>query len=485
MKRLCGLLLVLILLLPLTAQAKVFLADTNDTLEVVTASGVSTINVQAAWADITTTAITPGSTNSLITTATTTTVVASPGASTYRQIKGLTIYNSHASSSNAISVQQFDGTNRAVMLKYTLLAGETIQWNEDAGFRVIDASGQVKGAVVADTELPTGAALADNTANPTIPGVAAFLMCYDGSTWDRCQGGLSDTDDGTIATAQVPSMVIPLNYVFDGTNWVRESRGTAGTAAAQVLTIQGIASMTPVQVQSNSANLATQTTAAAIQTSVELIDNAVSGTGFNISQINGVTPLMGAGNTGTGSPRVTISTDQAALVGLGIYTEDAGETAGGNLSMAGSVRRDSPASSAGTTGDNATINTDQLGRLYTRDANPCSDYSRITHAVISESTAATNEIVALNGSDLIYVCSYKWVTTAANSLNWTRGTGTDCATGTTAIEGAQPFAANGGVAESGGGHPLFVVPAGNALCLVSSAATAHGGRVSYVRTAAP
>jgi hypothetical protein len=31
---------------------------------------------------------------------------------------------------------------------------------------------------------------------------------------------------------------------------------------------------------------------------------------FNVAQINGVTPLMGAGNTGTGSPRVTIATDQ-------------------------------------------------------------------------------------------------------------------------------------------------------------------------------
>lgn len=33
----------------------------------------------------------------------------------------------------------------------------------------------------------------------------------------------------------------------------------------------------------------------------------------NVSQINGVTPLMGAGNTGTGSLRVTIATDQANL----------------------------------------------------------------------------------------------------------------------------------------------------------------------------
>ena len=143
------------------------------------------------------------------------------------------------------------------------------------------------------------------------------------------------------------------------------------------------------------------------------------------------------------------------------------------------------ASSGGASGDYATLDTDQLGRLWTRDANPCMDFARVTTAAISESTAATNEIVGLTASNLIYVCSYKFVTTAANSLNWAYGTGTDCATGLTAIEGAQPYAANGGVTESGGGAAIIVVPSGNALCLTSTAATAHGGRVTYVKTAAP
>jgi len=36
-------------------------------------------------------------------------------------------------------------------------------------------------------------------------------------------------------------------------------------------------------------------------------------TSSNVDKINGVTPLMGAGNTGTGSLRVTIATDQATI----------------------------------------------------------------------------------------------------------------------------------------------------------------------------
>lgn len=50
-----------------------------------------------------------------------------------------------------------------------------------------------------DSELPAAAALADDTANPTVPGVAAFMMCFDGTTWDRCQT-TRDPCDGAAKT---------------------------------------------------------------------------------------------------------------------------------------------------------------------------------------------------------------------------------------------------------------------------------------------
>lgn len=235
----------------------------------------------------------------------------------------------------------------------------------------------------------------------------------------------------TLATlANTDNEIAPLQVNADGALYVAVSN-TSLTVTA-----------TNLDVQSGGADLATATQAGAIQTAVELIDNAIG-------------------------------------------VEDAAETAGGGLAMAGTVRRDTAATSAGAAGDNATLNTDALGRLWTTNGGPCADPARITHAAISESTAATNEIVALNGSDLIYVCSYKWVVAGATTLKWVRGTGTDCGTGTTDIEGAQSYAANGGVTEQGGGAPLFVVAAGNALCLTAGSAVAQGGRVSYVRTATP
>ena len=51
----------------------------------------------------------------------------------------------------------------------------------------VEIVGAVLGPVTVDSELPAAALLADNTANPTGPGVAAFLMGWDTATWDRRQ----------------------------------------------------------------------------------------------------------------------------------------------------------------------------------------------------------------------------------------------------------------------------------------------------------
>ena len=48
----------------------------------------------------------------------------------------------------------------------------------------VDANGKLW--TNADTEMPAAATLADDTTNPTVPGVASFNMCFDGTTWDRC-----------------------------------------------------------------------------------------------------------------------------------------------------------------------------------------------------------------------------------------------------------------------------------------------------------
>ena len=113
---------------------------------------------------------------------------------------------------------------------------------------------------------------------------------------------------------------------------------------------------------------------------------SVDDNGGSLTIDNAQLSVVGSG-TEAAAMRVTIATDSTGVLSVddngssltidglvtanpgtaanwGIYVEDAAETAGANLMMAGSVRRDTAASSAGTTGDNATVNTDATGGLW-------------------------------------------------------------------------------------------------------------------------
>jgi hypothetical protein len=68
----------------------------------------------------------------------------------------------------------------------------------------LDATGRLW----SNTELLDAAALADNTANPTITGIAAYLMCYDGSTWDRCAVSTDVTEDAAETAGGTGPMVM-------------------------------------------------------------------------------------------------------------------------------------------------------------------------------------------------------------------------------------------------------------------------------------
>ncbi len=119
------------------------LTSTSDILQVITATPVSTIMVHASWVDNASGVITPGRTNTRITAGspTTTDIVAAPAASTQRNVKMLSIRNSHATSSELLTVQHTDGTTVVELIKLTLLAGYELSYNENSGWFLIDASG--------------------------------------------------------------------------------------------------------------------------------------------------------------------------------------------------------------------------------------------------------------------------------------------------------------------------------------------------------
>ena len=112
-------------------------------------------------------------------------------------------------------VGQFDDTSPTAITE-NQFGNLRMSANRNLYGTIRDAAGNERGANVnssnelltnANTELPAAATLADDTANPTVPGVASFNMCFDGTTWDRCTKatagqGAVDTATQRVTVAQ-------------------------------------------------------------------------------------------------------------------------------------------------------------------------------------------------------------------------------------------------------------------------------------------
>lgn len=121
--------------------------------------------------------------------------------------------------------------------------------------------------------------------------------------------------EATLATLGTETTLAAIAAALGGTITISGTVTTGGLTDTQLR-----ASAVPVSAASLPlpTGAATETTLASALTALQLIDNIVSGTGVNISQINGVTPLMGAGNTGTGALRVDLTSNgsgQVAAIG--------------------------------------------------------------------------------------------------------------------------------------------------------------------------
>ena len=118
----------------------ILLTSASDLIQVITASAVDSMRVHASWVDNVSGTITPGRTNTSITGAATTTVVGSP-ASGQRNVQTLSVRNIHASSSNEITIQHYDGTTTIILWKGTLLASESVQFIDGDGWIRLNSAG--------------------------------------------------------------------------------------------------------------------------------------------------------------------------------------------------------------------------------------------------------------------------------------------------------------------------------------------------------
>ena len=166
----------------------------------------------------------------------------------------------------------------------TTFTGFMMMW-EDTGntAAVINAGNPLpvdigSGTITIDSEFPAAATITDNFANPTTTSVMSMLMGWDGSAWDRLHatagdlhihdGGNTITVDGTVTAnagtnLNTSALATSANQLSDGhavtidnvsTNevFVRGSQAAGSPVDNEVVTIQGIASMTALSVTESS-----------------------------------------------------------------------------------------------------------------------------------------------------------------------------------------------------------------------------------------
>ena len=218
----------------------------------------------------------------------------------------------------------------------------------------------VSGTVTADTELPAAAALADTTANPTVPGVGTYLMGWDGTgaVWDRLkQQGLNA--DAQTAHAKGVLETASNGYVFNGTTWDR-AKGDATNGAF-------------VNVKTSVLPTGAATSALQTQPGVDIgdvtINNAAGAAAVNIQDggnsitVDGAVTTSGTvteANSAAILTAVQIIDDTVATLGTTTYTE-----ATTKANIIGAVRRDADTTLVDTTNEVAPLQVNAGGQLKT------------------------------------------------------------------------------------------------------------------------
>ena len=162
-----------------------------------------------------------------------------------------------------------------------------------------DASGRMW----ANTELPDAAALADGTSNPTTTGVAAYNMCFNGTTWDRCVKAVDPCQVKTKVHANI--------------NGTAGATLVTGTASKKIY----LCSINIVTATAQNINLVSGTgTVCATSTAATLglTGGTTAGTGWNFAANGGLT--LGSGGFSIGQTNVNADNLCMLISGSGQVT---------------------------------------------------------------------------------------------------------------------------------------------------------------------
>ena len=280
----------------------------------------------------------------------------------------------------------------------------------------------------------------------------------------------------TVANSDGTTLINP------ATSDKQPSLGTAGSPSSNVITVQGVTSMTALKVDGSAV---TQPVSGTFWQATQ----PVSGTFWQTTQPVSAAALplpTGAATaakqdsiiSALGSPMQTSGGSVTANLG----TLNGAATAANQTTLIGHV--DGVEGLIGTTNSSlSTIATNTTNAGAPSVAQDSTGNVKIIQAsasaAVTISTATTTQMIALTSSKKIFVTSFNLLASGTTTATWVTGTGTNCGTGQTSLTGAYDLAAQAGLAVGGGLGPVLVVPAGQALCLTNSAAIKVTGSVAY------
>ena len=352
----------------------------------------------------------------------------------------------HGTAANAMRVElPTDGTGQVVAVNSTAsLLNATVV---NAGTFAVQATLSAETTKVIGTvrNLGNAGAIFDGATGAAVPANVLYMGANQGGNLAGLTSTSGNLNVGQATAANLNATVVGL--------------GTAGTASGGVLTVQGVASMTPVQVSQATAASLNATVVNAGTFAVQL-----SGATNNINNISGTVSLptgaataaLQATNTATTSHTCSVS-GYSILGCLGQIDDD--------------VRGAIPAG------------TNRIG--YTSD-DPCATATKTT-IPFSTSSSGPVSLIALSGTTRIYVCSISAITDTASKLSFIDGNSASCATtqhaiwGSTTASVGMSLAANGGFTQGAGAGTVGLTAAASAFCLLQSGTSLIAGNVSYVQ----
>jgi hypothetical protein len=314
-----------------------------------------------------------------------------------------------------------------------------------------------------------------STVGSATPATATAIGGNDGTNMQVPR--VADVDSG--AGTQYAMVVSPRLSASGG---AIELTGGSGAVAAGTLRVVAATDSPEV------AGIGGVSDAAATQGSTGSVSAKLRTVTSQLNSIDaGIPAALGATTMSAAMP-VTIATDDARI---GIVTETAPASDTASSGLNGRLQRIAQNLTTLNTSVNADPNYTQApgsaapSRALAMGARSGANLVAMTQASASVpigiSTATTTQLVALASGQVIHVTSWDVVAGGTGTFRLVYGTGTNCGTGTTNLTGAYPFIANAGIAKGTGLGPVLTVPAGNALCAVTTAAVTMDGSLSYTQ----